>query len=241
MADETTAGDKSKKNTTATGGKTALLVGASGLVGSHCLQQLIDSEHYAKVTVLGRRATGVTHPKLEERVVSFEDPAALEQMAHGDDVFCCLGTTMKKAGSRRAFRRVDHDYVIGVAKAALANGAQHFLLVSSLGANATSSVYYSRVKGETETEARKLGFAVVHILQPSLLLGDRREQRPTERLAMRIAPILAPLLRGPLRKYRAIEARDVARAMVALACSRRASATIESDAIQDIASSAGRL
>src|SRR6267378_4399592 len=134
-----------------------------------------------------------------------------------DDVFCCLGTTIKQAGSQPAFRRVDHAFVLGVAHAGLHAGATQFLLVSAIGADPASRVFYSRVKGETESAIRRLGFHSVQIFRPSLLLGERPEFRLGERIAMLVAPVLSVLLIGRLRRYRSIRAATVARAMVNLA------------------------
>jgi uncharacterized protein YbjT (DUF2867 family) len=152
-----------------------------------------------------------------------------------DDVFCCLGTTIKKAGSQAAFRKVDFTYAYEAAQLAVQQGAEHFLLVSSLGADANSSVFYSRVKGELEIAIAALPFAAVSIFQPSLLLGERAEFRFGERLAEPLAKVLSVFLLGPLRKYRAIEAHTVAAAMIHVAKSPGKGVTIyESDRIQEI-------
>jgi len=129
-------------------------------------------------------------------------------------VYCCLGTTIKKAGSQDAFRRVDHDYVVALAQAAKQAGARRFLLVSALGANPRSHIFYNRVKGEVERDVSAVAFAAVHIFRPSLLLGERAESRPLERLGTLAFGVLAPLLVGPLRPYRPIAAEAVAQAMV---------------------------
>lgn len=196
----------------------AVLLGATGLVGGHCLEILLGDEGYGRVTVLGRRASGRAHPRLEERVGDVE--RLLEEHAAafaGADVFCCLGTTIRAAGSQEAFRRVDHDLPVKAARVASAAGARQFLLVTAAGADAGSRIFYSRVKGETEAAVAALPFAGVALLRPSLLLGDRGERRPAEALAQWAAPLLSPLLAGPLRRYRAIHARTVAAAMVRLA------------------------
>ena len=138
-------------------------------------------------------------------------------LPHVDDVFCCLGTTIKQAGSEAAFRQVDHDFVVGLANAGLRAGATQFLLVSAIGADPDSRVFYSRVKGETEAAIRGLPYQAVQIFRPSLLLGHRPEFRLGERIAMLAAPVLAPLLFSRLRRYRPIQAATVARAMVTIA------------------------
>jgi uncharacterized protein YbjT (DUF2867 family) len=213
--------------------RTALLLGATGLVGGHVLDLLLDDAAYGGVLVLGRRAVPREHPKLRQETVDFDRLRDFSGAVRAQDVFCCLGTTIRAAGSREAFRRVDLDYPRTVAEAAARNGAERFLLVSAMGADASSSVFYNRVKGEAEDAVRTLPFQEVAILRPSLLLGERAEQRPAEALAQRFAPRLSPLLRGPLRKYRPVEAATVARAMVRLAkAGRRGVRIVESDGIQ---------
>ncbi len=213
--------------------RTALLLGATGLVGGHVLALLLDDPAYGGVLVLGRRAVPREHPKLRQETVDFDRLRDFSGVVRAQDVFCCLGTTIRAAGSREAFRRVDLDYPRTVAEAAARNGAERFLLVSAMGADASSSIFYNRVKGEAEDAVRTLPFKEVAILRPSLLLGERAEQRPAEALAQRFAPRLSPLLRGPLRKYRPVEAATVARAMVRLAkAGRRGVRVVESDGIQ---------
>jgi uncharacterized protein YbjT (DUF2867 family) len=197
--------------------RTALLAGATGLVGGHCLELLLHDDTYGQVTVLGRREFGTTHRKLVQRVVDFDRLAELGDVPRVDDVFCCLGTTMKQAGSEEAFRRVDFTYVYELARLASRHRAGQFLLVSALGANRQSRVFYNRVKDEVEEAVRKLPFDGVHIFRPSLLLGDRRESRPGERLAILAGRALGFVFVGPLGRYRPIAARAVAAAMVRIA------------------------
>ena len=194
--------------------KTAWIAGASGLVGSELLALLLADAEFGTVVSLGRKQLAVAHAKLVQREVDF---AALEVqgIAAPDVAFCALGTTIGKAGSQQAFRAVDHDAVIAFAKAALAAGARCFALVSALGADPRSRIFYNRVKGETEADLRALGFASLVIAQPSLLLGDRVESRPTERALV----VASRFLGGVLKPFasRPIEAKVVARALWATA------------------------
>ena len=199
------------------GSRAALLVGATGMVGGHCLELLLADPTWARVTVIARRPSGRTHPKLVERVVDFDRLDEAGDAFASDDVFCCLGTTIKAAGSQEAFSRVDHDYVLRSAELARAQGARRFLLVTALGADPGSRVFYNRVKGEAERDVCAMAFEGIAVLRPSLLLGERAGRRPAEALAQKAAPLLSPLLVGPLRKYRAIPGSWVARAMVRLA------------------------
>jgi uncharacterized protein YbjT (DUF2867 family) len=214
---------------------TALLLGATGLVGRNLLDQLLADDAYGQVTVLGRRRIDRDHPRLRQVVADLDrmqDHAAAFAV---DDVFCCLGTTIRAAGSQQAFRRVDHDYVVESAHLAARQGARRYLLVTAAGADARSRVFYSRVKGEAEAGVRAQSFEGIVILRPSLILGDRAERRTAEDLAQRMAPALNRLLIGPLRRYRAVRADVIARAMARMAREApRGVRVVESDEIQRI-------
>ena len=196
--------------------KTALVVGGSGLVGGFCLQALLEEPVYSSVVSLARRELPVNHPKLIQKIQPFEELASL-QLPPIDDVFCALGTTIRKAGSQAAFRRVDYEYPLMVADQALKFGAKQFMLVSSVGADPKSKNFYLRTKGELEQALRRLPFKTQHIFRPSFLTGPREESRFGESVAMPLAKIFQFLLIGGLRKYRSIAAQTVGRAMVAAA------------------------
>jgi uncharacterized protein YbjT (DUF2867 family) len=197
--------------------RTALLVGATGLVGGHCLDLLLADPRYARVVVLARRAPDREDDTLDVRVVDFDtlgtpDGVSLPPV---DDVYCALGTTIAAAGSREAFYRVDHDYPVTVARLAHAAGARRLALVSSIGARPTAGNYYLRVKGETERDVASVGYGCLEILRPGLLLGQRPRRRPKEAVASVVTRAAAPLLAGRLRAYRPVDARQVAAAMIA--------------------------
>lgn len=196
--------------------RTALLAGATGLVGSHVLPLLLADDTWTHVVTVGRRSVPHSHEKLEQRIL---DLGALEavDLPNADDIFCCLGTTIKQAGSQAAFRRVDYDFVVALARRGLRIGAKQFLLVSAIGADPASRIFYSRVKGEAEAAVRQLPYRGVQILRPSLLLGARAEFRFGERVAMLTAPVMPLFLPGPFRRYRPIRAKTVARALVRIA------------------------
>lgn len=220
---------------------TALIAGASGLVGSCLLRQLLDAPEYDRVIALGRRPPDLVHPKLVPILTDF---TALEKVTANlscDDVFCCLGTTIKRAGSRANFRAVDHGAVLALAWAARRGGARRFFIVSSLGADAASRIFYNRVKGETEEALRVLGFSTLGIFRPSLLLGPRREFRLGERVSAAILWLAEPLLLGRLRQYRAIRAEVVARAMLRCSFGRPDQGVLvyASDEIQDLGGPGG--
>jgi len=197
--------------------RTALVAGATGLIGGHVLDLLLADAHWSRVVTVGRRTTPQRHDKLEQRVLDLGALETASDLPHGDDVFCCLGTTIKQAGSQQAFRLVDHAFVVGLGRAGLRAGGTQFLLVSAIGADPESRVFYSRVKGETEAAIRQLAYQGIQIFRPSLLLGERAEFRLGERIAMLGAPVLPALLFGRLRRYRPIQAATVARAMVTIA------------------------
>lgn len=194
--------------------KTALIAGASGLVGSQLLPLLLASGRYAKVIAVGRRPVPIVHPKLEQRVLDFSQLEEHRMSLIADDVFCCLGTTMRQAGSKQAFYKVDYLYVVKLAAITAGNFAAQLLVVSAMGADADAHIYYNRVKGEMEEAVRQTPFRAIHIFRPSLLLGERKEQRAGERIGAVLLKVLHPLLLGPLRKYRAVPAAAVARAML---------------------------
>lgn len=190
-----------------------LLAGASGLVGQELLKLLSESSRYQQVHGLVRRPTSAPHPKLTELVVDFE---ALPALPAVDDVLIALGTTISAAGSELAFRRVDHDYVVAVARAGRAAGATRLGLVSALGADPRSRIFYNRVKGEAERDVAALGYASVAIVQPSLLLGDRESLGQ----APRFGEVWARRLLGPISgilpaSFRPVRASDVAVALLA--------------------------
>jgi uncharacterized protein YbjT (DUF2867 family) len=214
-------------------GKHVLLAGATGLVGERCLDRLLAHPDYSRVTVWSRRPLSRAHPKLAVEVVDF---GSLPSLPPGcAEVFCCLGTTIRVAGTQEAFRRVDHDYPVALAERAKAAGVRQFLMVSSLGADAQSANFYLRVKGETERDIAALGLPRHLFFRPSLLLGERQEHRRGERIAIVASRFLAPFLVGPLRKYRPVEADVLAAAMVRAAGLDLPAGAIESDRIAPLA------
>ncbi len=192
--------------------KTALLLGATGLVGGHLLQQLLESPHYDRVVALTRRPMEVQHPKLVQEIIDFDqpDPSKIK----GDDLFCALGTTLAKAGSKEAQYKIDCLYPFEIGQIARQNGVRQYLLVSSVGANANASGFYLKTKGELEEKIRALNFEHFVSARPSFLLGERKEFRLGEKIGIVLAKILAPLIP---HRYRGIESEKVARALIAKA------------------------
>lgn len=198
-------------------GRTAVVLGASGLVGGFCLRALVDDADYTRVLTFGRRELPpLTRAKVAQRVADLASLNA-EDFRGAQDVFSALGTTIRKAGSQEAFRKVDLELPLRAAQEAVKAGAERFIVVSSVGADANSKNFYLRTKGELEAALDKLPFRAVHILRPSLLIGKRQEFRLGESMAIAIAPALDLLTLGPLRKYHSMKAAMAGKAMVGAA------------------------
>ncbi len=215
--------------------KTAVIAGATGLIGKFCLSYLLMDKNYTKVIVISRRPFPMKDPKLENIVCEFDNLAQYAQQLKADDVYCCLGTTIAVAGSKENFKKVDLEYPLSLAKITKQQGAKKYMLVSAMGANASSSIFYNKVKGELEESLKQLGFNCLHIFQPSLLTGLRREFRLGERIAQTMMKVFNPLLLGSLKKYKSIEGMVVAYAMHAKAQEEQQGVfTYPSNQIQEI-------
>lgn len=195
--------------------KTAVIAGHSGLIGRQLLDLLLADEYYTKVIAVGRKSLDIENQKLVQEVVDFNEISF--DAEHVDDVFCCLGTTIKKAGTKEKFRLVDFQFPVNLANACHHKGATSFSLVSSMGANDNSSVFYNKVKGEVEKAITNIGFPTVEIYRPSLLLGNRNESRAGEDFGKIIMKGLGFLFVGPLKNYKAIDSLKVAKAMISSA------------------------
>lgn len=192
--------------------KTALVIGATGLVGTQLVQQLLADDRFSKVIVFGRRPLGIANPKLEEHLIDFDKPEAWQHLVKGDVFFSSLGTTLKQAGGQSQQYKVDYFYQYKFAEIAAQNGVPAYVLVSSSGANKDSMIFYSRMKGTLEEAVKKLGFQSLNIIQPGLLHGDRKEERFGEELAYKVMHFLDRV--GIAGKYRPYEDKVVARAMI---------------------------
>ena len=191
--------------------KTAIIIGATGLVGSTLVKQLLDNPNYSKVVLLLRKPLNISHSKLIQEVINFDELDASKIM--GDDLFCAMGTTLAKAGSKENQYKIDCTYPYEIGKIAKVNGVKQFILVSSAGANFESSNFYLRTKGDLEKKIQSIGFQNFVSVRPSILLGDRQESRLGEKIGKAVFNLLSPLMFGSLRKYRSVEASDVAKSM----------------------------
>lgn len=197
--------------------KTALIIGSTGLIGGQLLDLLLESDRYEKVIALVKRSTEKTHPKLQEFNIDFDTPDSYKHLVKGDDLFCTIGTTIKKAGSQEAFRKVDYEYPFTIAQLAKANHFKQCLIVSSLGAQPQTSNFYLKTKGEVETALEGLNFDATIIVRPSLLLGNRSEFRLGEIVGAFFMKLFSFVLLGKLKRYRAIDSAKVAKALYVLA------------------------
>lgn len=195
--------------------KTAIIIGATGLIGGELVNQILENPNYSKVVLLLRKPLEISHPKLVQEVINFDKLDASKIV--GDDLFCAIGTTLAKAGSKEAQYKIDCTYPYEIGKIAKANGVKQYILVSSVGADHQSSNFYLRTKGDLEQKIKDLGFENFVSLRPSLLLGNRKEVRFGEKVGTVLMKILSPFLLGGLKKYRGIEASKVAESMQKLA------------------------
>ena len=207
---------------------TVAVIGSTGLVGSHIVDLLKNENAYQKIRLLVRRPVESSHPKLEINLVNFEDYESLKLAIAGCNVvFCAVGTTQAKVkGDQLQYRKVDYDIPVNAARACLETAGTNFLLVSSVGADSSGKNFYLRLKGEVEEAVRKFPIKSISIFRPSMLLGNRKEFRLGERIGQSVMKLIAPLLAGKWRKYKAIEARDVAAAMIEAAKQNKAGLTI---------------
>ncbi len=240
-------------------GRTAIILGASGLVGTEVLKQLlVDMDisegfkpthststvsapkgldpSFEKIKFFVRKAISITHPKLEQIIVDFDTIGNYSDSIKGDVVFCCIGTTIATAGSKEAFIKVDYTYPLEFAKIAKQNGVENFLLISSIGADKAASNFYLKVKGDIELALEKLNFESLIIVRPSMLLGDRKESRFAESIGKIFMKLFSFVFIGKLKKYKAIQASAVAKAMIQLSKMKMRGSTIFlSDELQQIA------
>ncbi|HZK08957.1 MAG TPA: NAD-dependent epimerase/dehydratase family protein [Bacteroidales bacterium] len=215
--------------------KIALVFGATGLTGHHLTQQLLTNKNYREIICINRHAMGGKHERLTEIIDDYSNLQSLNLKPPIDDVYCCIGTTIKKAGSKESFKKVDLDLSLAITRLAADKKAGKLLVVSSIGAKAKSGNFYLRTKGEMEQQVLQIDGPLKTIVRPSMLLGERNEKRTAETLGQWLMKTISFLMIGKLRKYRPIPAADVARAMIAIANSEPTAQIIfESDDLQEI-------
>jgi uncharacterized protein YbjT (DUF2867 family) len=195
---------------------TAVVIGASGLTGGYLVEELLKDDGFGRIRILVRRPLQISHHKLQQQVVNFDDLKDFsKKIGEGDMIFCCIGTTRKKVkGDNTAYEKIDFKIPFNTARIGIALNYKKFLIVSSVGANGHSSNFYLKLKGKTENAIRQFGFESIYFFRPSMLLGERKELRRGEKILQTITKVVSLLLFGPLKKYHAINAKDVAAAMV---------------------------
>jgi uncharacterized protein YbjT (DUF2867 family) len=218
-------------------GKTALVFGATGLVGGELLKRLVQDPVYTKVKIFVRRNPKIKDDKLEVYIIDLDHPELFENNIYGDVLFCCLGTTIKTAGSKERFRKVDFESPARLAGIANRNGVPDFLVISSIGANGKSSNFYLKTKGEMELAVGKHKFQKLAILRPSLLIGTREEFRAGELTGKVIMKLIKPFLFGPLKRYKPVKGSSVATAMIKIAAGKNGFKVYESEEIELIGGS----
>jgi len=217
--------------------KTALLFGASGLVGSHVLSQLISNNNYSKIKLFVRTTINISDPKIEIIQTDFKNLENHREDIKGDDCFFCIGTTKKNSPDKNEYKRVELEVPKQVAQIAKSNSVNSFVFISSGYADPKSSGDYLRFKGEVEEELKRLNFSKLGIMRPSFLLGDRKEKRIGEKIGIFVFKLLSPLFLGPLKKMKPIHSATVARAMITITQNKVSKTIFESDEIADLSSS----
>ncbi len=212
--------------------KSSLLIGATGLTGGHLLNLLLESDDYHTVYTYTRRSLGIQNPKLKEMIIDFESYSGTVE---ADIVFCCLGTTIKVAKSKEAFKKVDQEYPVKFAQLQFNAGSKRFLVISAMGAAADSWFFYSRVKAEMEKLLGNIGYPKLLIFRPALITGDRKEHRSGEKIATKLNEILNYVLVGPLKKYQSVSAKAIANCMLSYSNNQTVfgKVVISSDRIKD--------
>lgn len=194
--------------------KKAIVFGASGFIGRFLIDELLKNPAYEQITIVVRKDPGISHPKLKTVIGDYQSLPSLKENIVGDEVFIALGTTKQNTPDQQDYYRIDHDYPVLATKLAKENGVKSVLIVSAVGANAASSVFYLRMKGETERDIIALDLDHTYIFRPSMLMGNRTEKRTLEKALIKLFAVINPIFVGSMSKYRGIEGKDVARAMI---------------------------
>ncbi len=216
--------------------KSAILLGATGLTGGYLLKILLNDPKYDKVKVFSRSSVGIKHDKLEEHLVDMLKLEEYKNDFHADEVYCCIGTTKRKTPDKDLYKKIDYGIPVTAARLCREKNIQTFLVISALGADANSSIFYNKVKGKMQHDVLEAGIANTYIFQPSLIAGNREEERFYEKLGIKGMKVFNNLLIGSFKKYRSIRPETIARAMNKCANAGYSKILIESDEIKEIAS-----
>ncbi len=215
--------------------KTAIVLGATGLTGGLLLNRLQKDERYSKIKLFSRSSIGYSNPKIEEHLINLYELEKYEEQFSGDVVFCCIGTTKAKTPDEQTYRKIDYGIPVAAARLAKRTGITKFLVISALGADVESRIFYNKTKGEMERDVLKEDVSETYIFRPSLISGERKEKRFFESLGKSLMKVGDHLLVGPLKKYRSIDADTITKAMVVVAAEGYSKVRIESAEIKEIA------
>ena len=215
--------------------KTAIILGATGLTGSLVLEKLLKDDRYGTIKLFSRSTAGITHPKIEEHLIDLFELEKYNDLFTGDEVYCNIGTTKSKTPNEEVYRKIDYGIPVTAAKLAKKNNIPKFLVISALGADADSKMFYNKTKGEMERDVLQQNVPETYIFEPSLIAGDRKEKRTFEAIGKQVMTVLNFFFVGPLRKYRSIHPETIASAMVIVANEGYEKQKIESDEIVQIA------
>ncbi|GAA4275215.1 nucleoside-diphosphate sugar epimerase [Aquimarina gracilis] len=221
--------------------KTAIILGATGLTGGILLKQLIDDDRYDKIKLFSRKTIGISHPKIEEYIINMLELRDHAQEFIADEVFCCIGTTNAKTPDKELYHNIDYGIPVSAARLSKTNRIQTLIVISALGADSESRIFYNRTKGEMENAILEFDIPKTHILQPSLIGGKRDEKRPGEYFFKVVMKVFNPLLFGPLKKYRIIHPETIVSCMIWLANNEFDKKRIVSDEIKEIEKKSGRI
>lgn len=215
--------------------KTAIILGATGLTGGILLQELLRDSRYGKIKLFGRSRVAVNHDKIEEHLVDLFKPDTFINLFTGDEVYCCIGTTKNKTPDEETYLKIDRGIPVSAAILSRKNNISTFAVISALGANKDSKMFYNKTKGQMEAEVLAQDIPNTYIFQPSLIAGDRVESRPWEKLAMKVMKVLNPVFMGGLKKYRSIHPETIAKSMITVANEGYPKKRIVSEEIKQIA------
>ena len=217
--------------------KTAIILGSTGLTGSELLDRLLQDERYEKIKLFSRSSIGVKNDKIEEHLIDLLELEKYETEFTADEVFCCIGTTQSKTPDDETYHKIDHGIPVTAAKLAKRNGINRFVVISALGADENSRIFYNRTKGEMERDVLAQNVSKTYIFEPSLIDGNREESRPMEAAGKNVMKVVNYLLVGPLKQYKSIHAGKIADAMIYVANNTYAATKIKSAEIREIADS----
>ena len=215
--------------------KTAIVLGATGLTGRHLVDELLRNNNYTKVSLFSRSKLGKVHAKLEEHLIDVLNLESHKEAFKAHDVFCCIGTTKAKTPDKEKYKKIDYGIPVTAAKLAAKNGAECFVVISAMGADANSRIFYNRIKGEMEQDVMVANIPNIYIFRPALIVGDRKEKRIFENVAMQAFKLFNFILVGNLKKYRSVKSHNIAKAMMQVANFWYSDAIIKSDKINELA------